>query len=106
MHFYFWLLSYSFHDCKALQDQISALHERIGNVDARSEDPTKEEIIRLSEEVARLDAILAALKQNFLTVNDKIKEFGTLKDTVRVRLFRLYRKLTAIFSLTYFNLKG
>ena len=45
----------------------------------------REEILRLSEEMSRLEATLLMLKENYFTVHEKVKEVPNLKETVKVR---------------------
>ena len=53
-------------------------------VSQSEEDGSKEEISRLNEEVARLDAMLTSLRENYMSVNEKMKEVGNMKENIRV----------------------
>ena len=50
-------------------------------------DPAGEELLRISEEVSRLDSTLTGLRDQMLTVSDRVKEVPVLKENVKVCLF-------------------
>ena len=59
-----------------------------GNEARESDNMAREEILRLGEEMSRLEATLLMLKENYFTVHEKVKEVPTLKETVRVRIMQ------------------
>ncbi len=65
-------------------------------------DPAGEELLRISEEVSRLDSTLTGLRDQMLTVSDRVKEVPVLKENVRVCLFHSHFVFASILiSFTF-----
>ena len=52
--------------------------------ESRTDEELREDLTRLSDEVLRLEASVTTLQDSLLQMGDKVKEVGTLKDTVMV----------------------
>ena len=52
--------------------------------ESRTDEELREDLTRLSDEVLRLETSVTTLQDALLQMGDKVKEVGTLKDTVMV----------------------
>ena len=52
--------------------------------ESRTDEELREDLTRLSDEVLRLETSVTTLQDSLLQMGDKVKEVGTLKDTVMV----------------------
>ena len=52
--------------------------------ESRTDEELREDLTRLSDEVLRLETSMTTLQDSLLQMGDKVKEVGTLKDTVMV----------------------
>ena len=52
--------------------------------ESRTDEELRQDLTRLSDEVLRLETSVTTLQDSLLQMGDKVKEVGTLKDTVMV----------------------
>ena len=73
------------HENDDLQDQIDVLRTQ---AESHQEKPDhfESDILRMSEEIARLDGILAGMNQSITTTTEKLKEVNDLKEALRYLL--------------------
>ncbi len=76
-----------------LQEQVAALRAVVESSSSSNangggsflDESDREELVRLSEEVSRLDATQIVLRENYLVVQDKVKEVAAIKNSIKVR---------------------
>ena len=75
-----------------LQEQVGALKSHVERTSLMQqekmegeEEASRQELLRLTEEVARLDAVINFLQENYAVMSDKVKEVTNIKESLKVR---------------------
>ena len=71
--------------------------------ESRTDEELREDLTRLSDEVLRLETSMTTLQDSLLQMGDKVKEVGTLKDTVMVISKTTNKKIQCLRLTKYFK---